>query len=175
MMWNPRLFPSPRRIDTPVQLIDVMPTVLDLVNLKIPAMSEGQSLAPLGRGQSFERRGSVIASRFAGDHPAGVIPENSTDSFAIIDSKWKFIYRNKAQKIKINKVELYDRLSDRAERHDVAGEHPEIVEARMKELVRWIDAQNKVRAMLGHTGSSEFDQRTIKQLRSLGYLGGSSR
>lgn len=175
MMWNPGLFPSPRRIETPVQLIDVMPTVLDLVKLKIPAKAEGQSLAPLARGQSFDRRGLVIASRFAGDHPAGVIPENSTDSFAIIDSKWKFIYRNKAQKVKINKVELYDRVSDLAERHDVAGEHPEIVEARMKDLARWIDAQNKVRAMLGHTGNTEFDREAIKELRSLGYLGGSSR
>lgn len=116
-----------------------------------------------------------MSSRFAGEHPMGVIPENSTDSFAIIDSKWKFIYRNKAQKAGINKVELYDRTADRSERHDVASSHPRIVEARMTELVQWISAQNKVRAILGHTGTSDFDQKTMKQLRSLGYLGGPSQ
>jgi arylsulfatase A-like enzyme len=36
LMWNPKLIPSPRRIIEPVQLIDVAPTVLDLLGLKIP-------------------------------------------------------------------------------------------------------------------------------------------
>ena len=35
-MWNPKLIPTPRRVIEPAQLIDVMPTVLDLLGLKIP-------------------------------------------------------------------------------------------------------------------------------------------
>ena len=67
VMWNPHLLPTPRRIDNPVQLIDVMPTVLDLMGVKIPRMVEGQSLVPLARGQTFRRRSPVMTSRFA--HP----------------------------------------------------------------------------------------------------------
>jgi arylsulfatase A-like enzyme len=175
MMWNPRLLPVARRVINPVQLIDVMPTVLDLVGLKTPEFAEGQSLVPLAKGQTFRRRGMVVSSRFGAVKPAGLVPENSTDSFAIIDSKWKFIYRNKAQKAGIKKVELYDRTTDRSEQHDVADRHPHEVESKTEELVQWIEAQNKVRAILGHTGTSQMDQRTIEQLRSLGYLGGSPR
>ena len=102
----------------------------------------------------------------------GLVPENTTDSFAITDAHWKFIYRNKAAKSGIKKVELYDRTTDRLEQHDVSAQHPGDVEQKIASLVQWIDAQNKIRAILGHTGRSQLDQRTLEQLRSLGYLGG---
>ena len=172
IMWNRSLFPHPRRISEPVQLIDVMPTILDLLALKTPPVVEGQSLLPLIRGQTFKRRGLVVSSRFAAVRPEGLVPENSTDSFAIIDANWKFIYRNKAAKADIKKVELYDRKTDHAERHDVSSEHPAEVEKDIATLVKWIDAQNKIRNVIGHTGTTSLDQKTLERLRSLGYLGG---
>jgi arylsulfatase A-like enzyme len=175
MMWNPKLLPAPKRISEPVQLIDIMPTVLDLMHVKIPAMVEGQSLSPLINGQPFKRRGLVVSSRFAAPHPQGLVPENATDSFAIINSRWKFIYRNKAAKAGIKRVELYDRRNDRQEQHDVAGQNPEEVESMMAALRQWIDAQNKIRVAIGHAGKSTLDERTLERLRSLGYLGGSSQ
>ncbi len=172
MMWNPALFPKPRRISEPVQLIDVMPTVLDLLALKTPPVAEGQSLVPLARGQEFKRRGLVLSSKFAAVRPEGLVPENSTDSFSIIDSQWTFIYRNKAAKAGIKKVELYDRKTDPAEQHDLSAQHPDDVEKKIATLTQWIDAQNKLRQVIGHTGTSQLDQRTLERLRSLGYLGG---
>lgn len=173
-MWNPKLLRTPRRIAEPVQLIDVMPTVLDLLGLKVPVMVEGQSLVPLLRGQAFHRRGPVMTSRFAhpGALPDGPVRENRTDTFAFVDAKWKLIYRDKAAKVGMNRVELYDRIADRAEQKNVAAEHPHEVERMMNEVGKWIDAQNKVRVVLGHGGKSTLDQQTIDQLRSLGYLGG---
>ena len=53
LMWNPKLLPAPRRVANPVQLVDVMPTVLDLLGLKIPEVAEGQSLVPLRRAHRF--------------------------------------------------------------------------------------------------------------------------
>ncbi|HEY1946658.1 MAG TPA: sulfatase-like hydrolase/transferase [Bryobacteraceae bacterium] len=175
MMWNPSLLPAPRKIDEPVQLIDVMPTVLDLLGLKTPPIVEGQSLMPLTRGQKFERRSPVASTRFAVVQSEGLIPENSTDSFALLDSHWKFIYRNKAAKAGIKKVELYDRTTDSAEQHDVAAGHPKEVEAMIGTLSQWIDAQNKIRIMTGHPGTTQLDRKTLDQLRSLGYLGGTSQ
>jgi arylsulfatase A-like enzyme len=175
MMWNPALFSASRRVSEPVQLIDVMPTVLDLLGLKIPPVVEGQSLAPLTRGQAFKRRGLVMASRFAAVRPEGLVPENAVDDFAIVDARWKFIYRNKAAKAGVKKVELYDRVADRSERHDISAQHPQEVEERVAALAQWIEAQNKVRSIIGHSGQSQLDQQTLERLRSLGYLGGSSQ
>ena len=174
MMWNPHLLGKPRRVSDPVQLIDVMPTVLDLLGLKTPLVVEGQSLTPLIRGQAFKRRGLVLASRFAAVHPEGLVPENATDSFGIVDSHWKFIYRNKAAKAGIKKVELYDRQYDREETHDVASQHPEKVESMIAILSQWVDAQNELRSIIGHSGTTKLDKQTIEKLRSLGYLGGSA-
>ena len=72
-------------------------------------------------------------------------------------------------------VELYDRARDRAEQKNVAAEHPREVDSMMNEIGKWIDAQNKIRVVLGHGGKSTMDQQTIDQLRSLGYLGGSTQ
>jgi hypothetical protein len=69
-------------------------------------------------------------------------------------------------------VELYDRVRDRTEKDNVAAAHPGEVEQFMTETGKWIDAQNKIRVVLGHGASSQLDQQTIQQLRSLGYLGG---
>jgi hypothetical protein len=43
------------------------------------------------------------------------------------------------------------------------------------ELAQWIDAQNKIRDVVGHAGTTTLDRKTLEQMRSLGYLGGSSQ
>jgi arylsulfatase A-like enzyme len=53
VMWDPKLIPTPRRVADPVQLIDLMPTVLDLLGLKVPDMVQGQSLAAFAKGGHF--------------------------------------------------------------------------------------------------------------------------
>lgn len=175
LMWNPGLFAKPRRISEPVQLIDVMPTILDLLSLKPAPVFEGQSLAPLTQGQPFKRRGIVVSSRFAAPKREGLVPENAVDDFAIADAHWKFIYRNKIGQARVKKVELYDRSTDRQEQHDVSAQHPAQVEDMVSTLAQWIDAQNKIRTIIGRAGTTQLDQQTLERLRSLGYLGGSSQ
>ncbi len=174
VMWSPRLFPHALRVSEPVQLIDVMPTILDSTGALPSRFMEGQSLFPLARGQAFRRRTPVMTSRFA--HPGaqanGPIRENRTDTFAIVDSKWKLIYRDRARQVGIARVELYDRSKDRQEQNNVAAKNPAEVERLMSNVGEWINAQNKLRVVLGRGGKSELDEQTLRQLRSLGYLGG---
>ncbi|HVX65084.1 MAG TPA: sulfatase, partial [Bryobacteraceae bacterium] len=47
LMRMPGVIPQARRIAQTVELADIMPTVLDLVGLKVPGGLEGRSLAPL--------------------------------------------------------------------------------------------------------------------------------
>jgi arylsulfatase A-like enzyme len=174
MMWDPRLLGVPRRVSQPVQLVDVMPTVLELLGIQVPQMVEGQSLVPLLKGRPFQRKTPVMTSRFAhpGAQPDGPIKENRTDTFALVDQRWKLIYRDKSKATGLNRVELYDRTRDRNEQDNVAAAHPREVEQFMAEVGKWIDAQNKIRTVIGHGAASQLDQQTIQQLRSLGYLGG---
>mgnify|MGYP001080538312 CR=1 FL=1 len=72
-------------------------------------------------------------------------------------------------------VELYDRTADREERRNVAPEQQRQVERMMAELAQWIEAQKRIRAVLGRGVSSTLDQQTLDQLRSLGYLGGTTQ
>jgi choline-sulfatase len=172
VMWNPKLMPTPRRVSDPVQLIDVMPTILDLLDLKIPDMVQGQSLAAFAKGQPFQRRGPVMSSRYASPHAHGVVPENGTDTVALLDANWKLIYRDKAKEVGMNKVELYDRRTDRGEAKNVAGEHPQEVSRMMTEIGKWLDAEKQIKSFLGRGAKATMDQKTLEQLRSLGYIGG---
>jgi arylsulfatase A-like enzyme len=174
LMWNPKLLPVARRIAEPAQLVDVMPTVLDLLGIQPQGIMEGQSLGPLAKGQPFQRKGPVMSSRFAHPkaRPTGFVPENRTDSFAILTSDWKLIYRDKAKAAGLNPVELYDRKNDRTDSANVAAGRPEQAKRMMAEVNQWIDAQKQVKIMLGPRGTTTLDPQTIERLRSLGYLGG---
>src|SRR5580704_19733323 len=174
MMWNPKLIPTPRRISEPVQLIDVMPTILDLAGIKLPAVMEGQSLAPFAKGAPFQRKGSVVTSRFA--HPYSKLnefdPENHVDSLALLDANWKLIYREDGKSVGLKKVELYDRRLDRGETREVAAAHPQEVDRMVTRIGAWLDAQEQIRTALGRGAKATFDKETMDRLRSLGYLGG---
>lgn len=171
LMRNPTLIPTPRRVEEPVQLIDVLPTVADLLGIKLNGIVEGQSLTPLLAGKPFHREGTVMSSRFTHPNyrPNGV-PENRTGTFARFDRDWKFLYRNHAKRAGLKEVELYDRHVDRKNLHDVAPQHPDLIRRFRKELFTWIKNQKKIRTMLGSRGTSKMDQQTMDRLRSLGYI-----
>ena len=174
LMWHPKLLPSPRRVAEPVQLLDLTPTVLDLVGIRSEEIFQGQSLAPLARGLPFARKAAVMASRFA--HPnaraTGFVPEYRTGTFARIDAEWKLIYRDQAEKVGLDRVELFDRRADRRETKNVAAQHPEVVTRLMADVSQWIEGQKQVRKLLGPGGRATLDPQALERLRSLGYLGG---
>ncbi len=174
LMWNPKLLPTPRRVPEPVQLLDLTPTVLDLVGIRSEEIFQGQSLAPLARGLPFARRAAVMASRFAhpSTRPSGFVPEYRTGTFARIDAEWKLIYRDQADKAGLERVELYDRRADRRETKNVAPRHPEVVTRLMADVSQWIEAQQQIRKLLGPGGRATLDPQALERLRSLGYLGG---
>jgi arylsulfatase A-like enzyme len=174
LFWNPRLLGAARRIKEPVQLIDVMPTLLELVNVKLPEGIQGQSLVPLLKGQKFTRRAPVMASKLALPKAkvGGGVPENLTDSYARIDSGWKVIFRAQADRAKLPEAELYDRRSDAGDRKNIASQKPELVNKMTPQITEWVDVQKQVRRQLGPGGTSKMDAQTLERLRSLGYLGG---
>jgi arylsulfatase A-like enzyme len=177
LFWSPRLLPLPRRVSTPVQLIDVMPTVLEMVGARIPPTAEGQSLVPLFKGQPLPRAIPMVATKFAlpTAKPGGGVPSNLTDTFAWFDHAWKLIYRTQAGRAHLKELELYDRRSDPLDRDDVSAGHPDIAGKMKADLDRWLGAEKQVRLKLGPNGSRPLDTQTIERLRSLGYLAGKDK
>lgn len=173
LMWNPKLLPAPKRIAEPVQLMDLAPTVLDLLGLRPAGLVQGQSLVPLIRGAGFERKAPVVASRFPHPNakPSGFVPEYRTGTVALITAEWKLIWRDRAREAGLPEIELYDRRADRKETRNVAAQHPDVVRRLKTEMDRWIEAQKQVRELVGRGGQAPLDPRQIERLRSLGYIG----
>lgn len=171
LMWNPKLIPQAHRVSQTVQLIDIMPTVLDLACVAAPEPLEGRSLAPLLRGGSLPGA-PAMSTKLAlpGAKQGGGAPENRTDSFARVEPEWKLIWRPGAAKAAIKELELYGRKG--GDTADVAARHPDAA-ARMKsEIQAWMERENAVKSKTGAGGSTTLDPATIERLRSLGYLGG---
>lgn len=119
---------APRQVEDVVQLIDVAPTLVDLLGLSAPASWQGRSLLPLLRGESLPP-----APAFAELLPA---PAWNHDARAMItgDGAHKVIFRKSD-----NRWELYDLKADPEETKDVSQSSPK-AEALRQELTTWIEA-----------------------------------
>jgi arylsulfatase A-like enzyme len=100
-----------------VSLTDLVPTLVELGGFQAPTGSsiDGRSFADLATGQraSKDDAGVAFAAMIADrSNPGGVT--------AIVRGRWKLVDGGRA-------LELYDIYTDPDERHDVAGQHPEIV------------------------------------------------
>jgi hypothetical protein len=73
-----------RRFDAPVSLIDVLPTVLDLTGLPMPDVMQGQSLAPLLRGEPGWTPRPVIFDEFEADPETGQL----SGHIEVVDGHW---------------------------------------------------------------------------------------
>jgi hypothetical protein len=113
-----------------------------------------------------------MTSRYASPLAHGLVPENGTDTVALLDANWKLIYRDKAKEVGLNKIELYDRRSDRDDTKNIAAQHPQEVDRMMTEIGKWMEAEKQLKSSLSRGPKATLDQQTIDRLRSLGYLGG---
>lgn len=174
VMWNKKMLGTPKRIKDPVQLIDLMPTLLEMNGIQTQAIMQGVSLAPLLQGRTLARKQPVMSSRFryANVRPTAFVPENQTGTFARVDSQWRLIWRDQPQQSGLPEVELYDRRADPAEKKNIAAQQPELVKKQLAEVRQWIDAQKQVSRLLGGAGKSTMDAQTLERLRTLGYIGG---
>lgn len=112
---------KPGRSSALVQLMDVLPTILDLTRQEVPRELEGRSLLPLLRGQET---GSSHESVVAQIHPG---PEG-----ALQTSEWKFIRMNGGE-------ELYKVKSDLFEKTNVIDQHPEIRDSLNREFEKYLN------------------------------------
>jgi arylsulfatase A-like enzyme len=154
---HPGVVPPGTRVAEQVRLVDIMPTVLDALEVPEPPGIVGRSLLPLARG-------------VGGDRPLlGGFLSNTEQAVVIRHQGMKYVFSpNRTalrQKHKQENEELYDLRTDPEERMNlVALGHPRLEHLRQK-AKRWLSGPRPAPAP-----KVDFDQRTVERLRALGYL-----
>jgi arylsulfatase A-like enzyme len=140
------------RVATRVRLIDVMPTLLQLVGLQAPPGIQGETLVPLlfGTGPARDRYVFSEWPRYG--------------ARALQAESWKYVQRRTGD-------ELYDLTLDPGETTNVATSHASVVyQARTRtERLQTLSRQSLARVVGG--GAAELDAATRRELEALGYLG----
>lgn len=146
-----------RRVDRVVHLVDVLPTLVDLLGLERPLVVHGASL--LGDG-TRPLPPVVYTGRYhdlVRDHPRFYDRTHS----AVYRDPLKLIARSDGS------VELYDVRADPLETRDLAAERPAAVAALRSELAAFEAA---VRPLYGTDGGGAASPEALERLRALGYV-----
>lgn len=142
-----------------VSSVDIVPTVLDLVGLPIPPHVQGVSLAQCLDGAPVPVREIPI---YAESLQAATFGCSSLSS--VVEGSWKYIRAPRA--------ELYDLGRDAGEVSDLSAQEP-IVAQRLRERLEALVRKLEASAQTGDRPAADPD--TLKQLESLGYVGGGVR
>jgi len=149
--------PAGRVVDTPVGLIDLVPTCLRELGLPAPQDLDGIALQPLWSDGAFPARRLYFEADLDGSMAGSMIKGQDR---GIRDERFKLHYNARTKE-----VELYDLRLDPEERTDVKTDHPGLVRELMEDLQGFLEAGRDVPAR----AMSEED---LERLRELGYAGG---
>jgi arylsulfatase A-like enzyme len=143
-----------------VQVVDLVPTLLDLAGVPSTVPMDGRSLVPLLDGRGLP----------AGEAFAEGTNIRETDRRALRTLRFKFVHSipRRSRDPAAESYELFDLRADPGERTDLAARHPEVV-ALLAEKVR----------RLSEGETSEFEEEVpegadpelVEQLKALGYIG----
>jgi choline-sulfatase len=143
-----------RRVATPVQHIDLAPTILDLAGAAKPADLRGRSLRPL-----LENTGTLPDTGIYAEALYSRYHFGWSELYSLTDSRYRLI--------RAPRDELFDLQRDPHESASIAAERPQVRQA-MRSAIEGLVAGSSIAAPTAV--SSEDKQR----LAALGYVGGGS-
>jgi len=142
------------RIHEVVEIVDILPTILDYIGIEPPGYLRGESLLKLIRGHSEYHKNesfcqdTINKSRYS-------IRTNRMRLIADLDG---------------NRTELYDIEDDPDEKHDLAQERPDVA-SRLEERLRRMVRMNKERGeRLETSPQSVLSNEEKDRLKKLGYV-----
>ncbi len=159
MIRAPGLVPAGRRVSGPVELVDVAPTLLDLLDERALERAQGRSLLPRILGERDEGEALAFAETLMPRIEFGW-----SELYMVHDGRFKYV--------RAPQPELYDLEDDPDERANLLEREPRLA----LEMAAILDAWLSGAAVAGADAAAS---RTItpeeeERLRGLGYLGGSA-
>ncbi len=156
------------RSEAPVQLVDVLPTILELVGLESPADLDGTSLLPLVKGEVADGdwRPAISEMRHARGACVrlGQEPHCRLDRLAVQDARFKLVLSGLPPG-----QQLYDLQEDPEESRDVSAERPEVL-ARLQAVGEAHRALPEAVPRSAGPGPADVADDLRERLRALGYL-----
>jgi len=140
------------RVATPVDLLDVAPTVAEVFGIRGPAVASFRGRSLLEVALEGQGRGEVLA-RTAGPRPV----------YALMDGTTKYLFNSR-----YGLEELYDLRSDPGEQRDVAAAQPlraSVYRQRMHRLLLELPGR-----WTGEPAQRRVGQERLEDLRALGYV-----
>jgi len=154
IMRQPGLQHAGQRVGNVKHLVDVNPTILDLMGLPRPDSLQGISLF------EQERQYPMVAH-------LGQYHRRRTEA-AVFHGAWKLIKHEVPDFMdRKPRIELYDIFKDPAEVENIAEENQEIVKKLFEKVQNF---EKKVKIRFKQSDTSNIDEETRKRLRSLGYM-----
>jgi len=157
---------QPRRVDQIVETVDLLPTLLELLDVEVPAdrAVQGGSLVPLLRGEPGQPRAAFSSARSDEKRHAdrGYRLDPLRRVYCVRSKRWKLI---RYPGIDQDYVELYDLRDDPEERVNVLQRFPDVAEEYLGLLDGWLGDAG------GAIAEPELDPEVEEKLRALGYVG----
>jgi arylsulfatase A-like enzyme len=176
IMWGPGRVPAGISIDSVVQSLDVLPTVLDLAGFDIPETAQGQSMVPLMRAAEgndsaaelgWENR-PAISERYIHSSMGPGLGEQF-NFYSMLTDEWKLVRKMTIEGETVTH-ELYDPASDPLDQNDVAAEHPEVVDRMVAQLDSWLAWAEENKLVSDADAAAGMSSEELERLRSLGYV-----
>ena len=156
-----------QRIAHPVSMIDVLPTLLDLVGLPPAEIAQGQSLAPLMLGREGWEPRPVILDEFS---------RGRSGTIEVVDGRWGASLeinprqRQPPEERRPSPLLLYDLWNDPMALWSLHEERPDLVEKYTAFLEEQFEAHMALSQFFTPSGEVELTPEQLQTLRTLGYI-----
>jgi arylsulfatase A-like enzyme len=177
-VWPGHIAGGQRFSQPVVSMIDVLPTILDLVGLPMPEVIQGQSLAPvLLGGERWEPR-PVILDEFDVDQETGEL----RGTIEVVDGRWGASLEINPEPAEEDEDEeaaerrrpvpllLYDLWNDPWCLEPVNDEHPDLVEKYTAFLEAQFEAHQALATLFTPGAEVALTPEQLETLRALGYI-----
>jgi len=172
-VWPGHIAGGQRFSQPVVSMIDVLPTILDLVGLPMPEVMQGQSLAPLLLGREGWEPRPVILDMFDAD---GLANEHSL--IEVVDGRWgasleisprprPLLPESRRRPVPLL---LYDLWNDPMCLYSLHEERPDLVEHYTKFLEAQWEAHQALGQLFTPSESVVLTPEQLERLRALGYI-----
>jgi arylsulfatase A-like enzyme len=159
IVHHPEAAVPDRRVERQVRLIDVAPTILDLLDVPIPAGMAGVSLG----GNVTEPGGGSVEDLEAFSQVSIRGRAGRRDLVAVTAREFRYILD-----FETDSEELYDLRADPLETRNLAAENRAHAEELREKILRFRAVELSKR--FDGAPSAEIDEKLQEQLRALGYI-----